>query len=155
MACTGDNTQPCGGPDRINLFTTGNGGTPAPPPPAASTAPTSGAWTAVGCYTDSVGARGLPNKVNTAGGANAMTIQTCTDACFAAGYSLAGAEYADECYCGNAIANGQSLASDQSTCDMRCSGDQTTFVSTSSTNELKHSSGLTLAVWRCCSYESV
>ena len=39
----------------------------------------------------------LLNGVATIGGAEAMTIKTCTDACRAAGYTLAGAEYGQEC----------------------------------------------------------
>ena len=83
MACTGDNTQPCGGPDRINLFWNGTM-TAAPTPVAANTSSGADGWSAVGCYTDDTGKRGLPVKVNTAGGASKMTTQTCVDACYAA-----------------------------------------------------------------------
>ena len=41
-----------------------------------------------------------------------MTIELCLDACNAAGYSLAGAEYASQCYCDNTYITG-GPASDQ------------------------------------------
>lgn len=46
-----------------------------------------------------------------------MTIETCTAYCSKAGYSLAGLEYADECYCGNELRLGPS-----NNCNMACSG---------------------------------
>lgn len=54
-------------------------------------------WTFLGCYTDSVSARSLPYGVGVPGGPAAMTIELCQSTCLAAGYSLAGVEYADEC----------------------------------------------------------
>jgi hypothetical protein len=95
MPCNGNANQPCGGADRINLFWNGQN---APSPPAVSTNPEVDGWIFEGCYTDSVGARTLGHKVDTTGGAAAMTVQLCVDACKNAGYQLAGAEYADECY---------------------------------------------------------
>jgi hypothetical protein len=95
MPCNGNANQPCGGANRINLFWNGQ---TAPPPPAVSTNPGVDGWVSEGCYTDSVGARTLGHKVDTTGGGSVMTVQLCVDACNSAGYSLAGAEYADECY---------------------------------------------------------
>lgn len=66
--------------------------TSSPTPP-----PSSGGWTLLGCYTDSVSARSLPVALGVPGGASAMTIEACQSTCLAAGYSLAGVEYADEC----------------------------------------------------------
>ena len=55
-----------------------------------------------------------------------MTIELCLDACNAAGYSLAGAEYAGQCYCDNTYITG-GPASDQTICSMECSGDPTNY----------------------------
>ena len=54
-------------------------------------------WTALGCYTDNVSGRALPNSVSVPGGSTAMTNELCQSACQAAGYSIAGTEYAGEC----------------------------------------------------------
>lgn len=119
MACTGDKTQPCGGPDRMNLFWNGKTAAQAPPQ-TTTTNPGVDNWVSEGCYTDSVGTRTLPNKVDTPGGGSAMTVQLCVDACHTAGYSLAGAEYGGECYCANTLSVGGPAAS--SDCSMTCNG---------------------------------
>jgi WSC domain len=52
-----------------------------------------------------------------------MTIELCTAACLAAGFTLAGVEYAGECYCDTAISNGGGPAPDgNALCDMACNG---------------------------------
>ena len=116
-------TQPCGGANRINLFWNG---VTAAPPPVTSTNPGSDGWVSEGCYTDSVAARTLANRVDTTGGGSVMTIELCTSACTAAGYSLAGAEYGGECYCDNTYSVG-GPASDQTICSMKCNGDATNY----------------------------
>ena len=63
----------------------------------ASTIETRSSWTFLGCYTDSVSARALPNAVSVPGGSTAMTNEACQTACGAAGYKIAGTEYAGEC----------------------------------------------------------
>ena len=45
MACTGEASESCGGPDRLNLFF--SGGTP---PPAPIEVPSDGQWVSLGCY---------------------------------------------------------------------------------------------------------
>ncbi|OAF57262.1 hypothetical protein VC83_04669 [Pseudogymnoascus destructans] len=132
MACAGNADELCGGPNRINVFE--NTATSATSPattsatsPATTTVPTNTAvavagWTAGGCYTDNVAARSLPQGVAVAGNA-AMTITLCLTACQAAGYRIAGLEYASQCYCGNAFANGGALAPDgNAQCNMPCDG---------------------------------
>ncbi|OCK86428.1 WSC-domain-containing protein [Lepidopterella palustris CBS 459.81] len=123
MPCTGVPSQPCGGPDRMNLFWNG---VTAPPPPVTITNPGVEGFVSEGCYTDSVAARTLANRVATSGGGSVMTIDLCVSACKAAGYSLAGAEFGGECYCDNQFANG-GPASDQTICSMKCNGDSTNY----------------------------
>ena len=62
-----------------------------------STLETRSSWTHLGCYTDNVSGRALSNGVQVSGGAIAMTNELCQGACQAAGFSMAGTEYAQEC----------------------------------------------------------
>lgn len=48
-------------------------------------------------YSEGTTGRALPNGVTTTGGSSKMTVDLCTQACQAAGYVLAGVEYAQEC----------------------------------------------------------
>jgi len=67
--------------------------------------------------------RSLPNEVTTPGGPAYMTIALCTSSCQAAGYVLAGAEYSEQCYCGNTFSNGGAPAPDGlAGCNMVCAG---------------------------------
>jgi hypothetical protein len=140
MACDGDKTQICGGPNRLTLYYYGtanlqSGASTTSPAKASttnsakaqtSTAAAATGWKLLGCYTDTVAARTLPVGVPVAGGAAAMTPQLCTAACQAAGYVLSGTEYSDECYCGNTLQNGGGPAPDgNALCDMTCDGDKT------------------------------
>jgi hypothetical protein len=54
-------------------------------------------WTSLGCYTDNVSGRALPNGETVPGGSGAMTNEVCQTACAAAGYNFAGTEYGGEC----------------------------------------------------------
>lgn len=139
MACTGDNTQACGGPNRMNLYLNGGSAastTPATPPPTtAPPAPAGGpyhnpgpaGWGGIGCYTDA-GARTLTYTAATAGGQGALTVALCTTACSAANYIYAGVEYSGECFCGNAFSNGGGPAPDGLTgCNMLCNGNKTEY----------------------------
>ncbi|CZR63536.1 uncharacterized protein PAC_13433 [Phialocephala subalpina] len=125
MPCTKTPTEACGGPDRMNLYYL-VGATPAPPPAAVSTNPGPDGWVSEGCYSDSVGTRTLANSIATTGGASVMTVALCVDACHAAGYTLAGAEYASQCYCDNSYINGGPFA-DLSNCNMACSGNSSEY----------------------------
>lgn len=52
------------------------------------------------------------------------TPYSCTTLCASKGYTYAGVEYGDECYCGTGYAGGVSPAvADVGDCDMRCAGD--------------------------------
>jgi hypothetical protein len=123
MPCTKTPTQACGGPDRINLYYL-KGATPATPPATVGTNPGPDGWVSEGCYSDSVADRTLANTVATAGGGPVMTVALCVDACQAAGYVLAGVEYASQCYCDNTYTNGGPF-SGLSNCNMACSGNLT------------------------------
>ncbi|KAN0099930.1 WSC-domain protein [Hyaloscypha variabilis] len=118
MACTGNATEPCGGPDRLSLFWSGQTGPVTDPGPPN--------WAYTGCYTEGTTGRVLQAGVQVPGGATNMTVAACTTACQSAGYILAGSEYGDECWCGNTFTNGGTLASTTpdglSGCNMLCTG---------------------------------
>ncbi|KAJ8111688.1 hypothetical protein OPT61_g5771 [Boeremia exigua] len=80
-------------------------------------------WQYEGCYVDGAGGRSLPNGVGVQG---QMTNEKCRDTCRAAGFVLAGTEYAGECYCGNKLVAGGAPAPDgEAQCNMACNGNQT------------------------------
>ncbi|KAG8803723.1 hypothetical protein FRC17_006129, partial [Serendipita sp. 399] len=86
---------------------------------APSVVPSYNTWTSAGCYEDQVSARVLPYPVATNGGPSSMTVELCLDACFAAGYTIAGVEWSQECFCGYNLP--PTLATD-GRCNMECKG---------------------------------
>lgn len=74
-------------------------------------------------YSDSTAARTLSFGITPA---TPNSIESCTDACFNAGYPLAGTEYADECYCGLTFSNG-GAPTPLTDCNMACSGNGSEF----------------------------
>jgi hypothetical protein len=95
MACAGNSTEICGGPNGINIYQNSDSQSSGP-----TTLQTYGTWITLGCYIDSVDSRALPVGMAVSGGAAAMTVQSCLDACHAASYTFAGIKYSQECYCG-------------------------------------------------------
>jgi hypothetical protein len=139
MACNGNQTDMCGGSNRLTLFKYVTGQEPSAlstivassvaasstavssavssAPPVATGLPTN--FTYKGCYVDGPGYRIMnfqqPDD-------SAMTVASCSNKCAAAGYSIAGMEYSSQCFCDNVIRNGGSLASSDSDCNMACGG---------------------------------
>ncbi|KAF8623873.1 hypothetical protein AX17_007275 [Amanita inopinata Kibby_2008] len=120
MACSGNSQELCGGPNRLNFFWSG-----APPQGPPIITPQIGNWISLGCYSDNfyVSGRTLPVGEAVTGG---MTNAKCTTACFNAGYSLAGTEYAQHADCGTAI-GGTGAPASASDCNMVCSGNSSEF----------------------------
>lgn len=112
MACTGDATKTCGGPDRLSIYT--NAATTVV---VTNPGPVGSGWTYTSCFEDSVYARTLPTRIESPA---LNTVDFCTTACFTAGYKLAGMEWSTECWCGNEILAGH--LGGQSGCDMVCAG---------------------------------
>ena len=107
MPCSADSSEYCGAGNRLNVYWSG---AKSPPPPI--TVQSIGNWTSLGCYRyianmicQSISGANIPYSDSTANrvlsyGATvtgSVTIESCTTACYNAGYPLAGAEYADEC----------------------------------------------------------
>ncbi|KIM38445.1 hypothetical protein M413DRAFT_30263 [Hebeloma cylindrosporum] len=93
MPCTGNAAETCGGAGRINIFNSTVGKAPA-----SSIKQTVGSYQYRGCFQDAVngGPRSLLNRLDVPGGVSA---ETCTAACKAAGFPLAGLEFGQECWC--------------------------------------------------------
>ena len=66
---------------------------PVPQGPHTSSGPPG--WTSAGCWADGPN-KALANGVDVPGGGDNMTVTECTSACGAAGYTLAGVEYASK-----------------------------------------------------------
>jgi hypothetical protein len=78
-------------------------------------------WAYKGCYIDPpgramTGAPGSPSRD--------MTPEKCIAICIEEGFTVAGLEYSEECFCGNALNNGAPKTS-ESDCNMACAGDAT------------------------------
>ncbi|KAJ3826706.1 hypothetical protein F5880DRAFT_1628591 [Lentinula raphanica] len=122
MGCAGNTTEACGGPNRLSVYTELDNVT-ALPVPTVQTTNLTGDWTYAGCYTDNAaGVRTLPWQLilTLNNSANA-----CTSQCSAFGYTAAGMEFSDQCFCGDIsdiAANGGTLAP-ESDCNQQCSGD--------------------------------
>lgn len=99
-------------------------GVSSPPPASGTTTPVKPTgWYYEGCYTDTVAQRSLSVGTNVNGG---MTNKGCQAACQSAGYTLAGTEYAGECFCDNQLRNsGGPAPNGEVGCNMKCNGNQT------------------------------
>jgi hypothetical protein len=91
------------------------------PAPGIFTDLTPRGWHYLGCGTDSVSDRAFKSAYTAS---NNMTVETCFDFCNKAGWSYAGLEYSQECFCGNAL-DPRYAPKDgvMGKCDMKCKGD--------------------------------
>ena len=91
-------------------------------PTSTSPSTTSGlpsGWQYKGCYIDNANGRVLPFQLPDN---SSLTVESCVQSCYQLGYSVAGAEYSTQCFCGNAIYAGGVLASSDTDCNMPCGG---------------------------------
>ena len=113
MTCAGNGNQKCGGSWNLSLYQLNGAASAAPPAatpsaPAASSTPlppannngsgsaaTSGTWSAAGCVQDGP-ARALTGYSFTS---SSMTTAMCQSTCALKGFTMAGIEYGQECYC--------------------------------------------------------
>ncbi|KAK8056954.1 WSC domain-containing protein [Apiospora rasikravindrae] len=111
--CDGNKTESCGGAGFLSLYRN---------PKNVGPMPNTGVpgWKSIGCYSEGTNGRTLTYQANTGNNNSAVT---CTSACGAAGFSLAGTEYSGQCFCGNSFLNGGAPAT--SGCSMLCSGNST------------------------------
>ena len=136
MVCGGNETEYCGGPNRINMYQI-NGSVPVPTggpdPPVPTGGPsvvqTASGFNYLGCYTEATNGRALSGLQNPVAGAT-LTVDSCAAACTK--YTYFGVEYSGECYCGNNLNAGAVLApggNDPAAngCSMTCNGNTTTY----------------------------
>jgi len=121
MTCAGNSGQTCGGPWAISVYRLVSGTSTTTPPPTtttttSSTSPTS-TWSSLGCYQDS-NSRILSSYSTTS---SSNTPSFCQSLCLSKGYSFAGTEYGQECYCGSALNNG-AVSISSSNCNSPCAG---------------------------------
>ena len=149
MTCNGNSTEKCGGPNRLNIYqyispststvafstpttttavsritTSGGVGSSilstsiTSATPIATELPTG--WTYQGCFVDNI--NGLRSMLIQESDNPTMTIESCVAECISLGYTVAGMEYSDQCFCDNYVRNNASLASSDSQCGMTCAG---------------------------------
>ncbi|KAI9062003.1 WSC-domain-containing protein [Trametes sanguinea] len=77
-------------------------------------------WTEIGCIAEGTSGRALPALTMSAPN---MTKEACAAFCASHNFTLAGAEFSDECYCDNALKNGASgTLLPWTECANRCAG---------------------------------
>ncbi|KAJ6631557.1 WSC domain-containing protein [Mycena sp. CBHHK59/15] len=114
MACSGDSAELCGAGNFIDIYWNGS---LLPIVPQAV-----GTWQYKGCYSDSVSSRTLPHLTTVAGG---VTVESCTSACKANGYAVAGLEYGFECWCSSSLPTSAPLSDGD--CHTACVTNTTEF----------------------------
>ena len=143
MPCGGNADETCGGSNRLSVWsynsagvsTTTSGGVTSTKPgaptstkvkPTGSPTPSGSVnSTAIlpfkyqGCYSDnSPNGRTLQYQQPDN---NTLTVESCIAMCSSQGYTIAGMEYADQCFCDNYIRNSPSQVA-ESKCSMSCAG---------------------------------
>ncbi|KAI0911180.1 heme peroxidase [Ustulina deusta] len=124
MVCAGDETEYCGGSDRLEMYRLINPPTSTtmiPTPTITPThKPTVPPYAFQGCWTEGDGVRALDAKSTTGN----VTLESCADFC--QDYHYFGAEYGSECHCGNILA-ASSNQTNLTDCNTPCAGDPSEY----------------------------
>ncbi|ETN43624.1 uncharacterized protein HMPREF1541_02783 [Cyphellophora europaea CBS 101466] len=116
MPCSGAATEVCGGNSRLSVY---NNTLYSPPVHKA----TISGYAFQGCYTD-IGPRTLQGYSFSNGN---MSQELCVSTCAAKDFKVAGAEYAEQCFCGTEVlisADGKGgMKVQNGECAMPCKGD--------------------------------
>ncbi len=136
MACNGNAAEICGGPNRLSVYSYNSSGISVTTATSVSvsttgttTATTSASavgiatslptgWIYEGCWVDEADGRILSYQAPTV---STLTVESCVQACVAAGYTVAGMEYYTQCYCGDALVNEATKAA-ETDCNTACGG---------------------------------
>ncbi|KAF2805845.1 WSC-domain-containing protein, partial [Mytilinidion resinicola] len=123
MRCNGDKTEFCGGPDRLNLYIASTSSSTTTTSATLSAVLLPIGWTARGCYLDDPAARTLQTFMSVPGGPDAMTVEACVAGCASNGFTVAGLEYGQECWCDTKYETlAQPLSNPETNCFMPCKG---------------------------------
>jgi len=115
MPCTGNETETCGGPNRIEVFF-------GPFPPRAAQLPSGwSVFNSAVCAQDSVARMFTDTLIAGPTLASIDTPAACVQFCIDAGFDKAGVEGGDECYCGSEFRESPQ-ALDPSECNLPCQG---------------------------------
>ncbi|KAI0065083.1 WSC-domain-containing protein [Artomyces pyxidatus] len=96
VACIGNPAESCGASDRLSVYHAPGGDAAVP-----NFVPSVGLWKGLGCYNDSTSNRALERRID----AGNVTVESCTAACLAETFMLAGLEFGQECWCGSQLQN--------------------------------------------------
>ena len=124
--CTGDSGEACGGNDIISVY-------------QDTTFPTVvdtiiSDYMPMGCYSEGTPGRSLAWRQDQLSTTN-LTVEECLFACKDGGYSFAGVEFGQECYCGVVLGNGTAPVS-SSLCNFPCTGNSSETCGGSGTLDL-------------------
>ena len=127
--CAGNGSEICGAANLLSLY---NLTTYQPPRTVAQV----GYYVSRGCYDEVANGRLLAGPAYT--NATGMTVESCVAFCQAAStptattMTVAGVEYAQECYCASGLPSTATAAASLSSCNMPCSGNRKEFCGGSS-----------------------
>ena len=111
MACANNTNENCGGSNTLELWNN--------PSLYRNAAVLPTGWASTGCRTDS-STRALSAYTFSS---SSMTQELCMTTCLSKGFTLAGTEYSNECFCGNSFSSTSTIVTDGS-CDMNCAGNK-------------------------------
>ncbi|PPQ98361.1 hypothetical protein CVT26_013617 [Gymnopilus dilepis] len=120
--CGGDDTLTCGGASLISVFQNTNEGVL----PLPANKDHVGDFTFDGCFTDVVDGnpRTLSEPFNNIDGG--VTVESCTATCAANGFTIAGLEFGQECWCGNEFSlPAANITAAPGDCSRACEADPT------------------------------
>ncbi|KAH9958446.1 copper radical oxidase [Russula dissimulans] len=121
MACSGNSTEACGGPNRLSVYSS-TGSVTALAVPTVQKTNLPGKWQYSRCLAEPGAVRVFPYQIIFL---NNNTAQNCLSQCSTFGYPAAGMELGDECWCGDVadITNYGGTTAAATDCSMPCSGD--------------------------------
>ncbi|KAF8468573.1 WSC domain-containing protein [Russula ochroleuca] len=132
MVCSGNSSEFCGGPNRLNVYNyTGTDLPPITAPPVEGGGGGSPVfpvlsdlqvgWSYNACWVDNAHGRVFQTEFPDN---QMLTVQGCAALCSSKNFSLAGLEYSVQCFCGDNLVQGSVKVPDNE-CDMGCSGNAT------------------------------
>lgn len=133
MRCAGQDCEYCGAGGRLSVYSLqavdpNSTVTTPSSTPTSSSAPSATAlpqgWAAYGCWVDGVNGRILNKQLPDS---QTLTLESCAQGCASQGFTIAGAEYSTQCFCGNNIVNGGKKAAADTECNTPCKGNPKQF----------------------------